>query len=121
MCDEHTEHSNEEHFKVGDLSRRGFSLMSAAALAACATSPENAKTVTEQEVEITTADGTMSFVLLIALRTPFFTILPRIPTTGDLPDSQVSSCFPANIVTGPPPSCPANTARPPHTSLRRSP
>jgi carboxymethylenebutenolidase len=59
MCDEHTEHSNEEHFKVGDLSRRGFSLMSAAALAACATSPENAKTVTEQEVEITTADGTM--------------------------------------------------------------
>jgi carboxymethylenebutenolidase len=59
MCDEHTEHSNEEHFRAGDLSRRGFSLMSAAALAACATSPENAKGVTEQEVEITTADGTM--------------------------------------------------------------
>jgi carboxymethylenebutenolidase len=59
MCDEHTEHSNEEHFSAGGLSRRGFSLMSAAALAACATSPENAKGVTEQEVEIATADGTM--------------------------------------------------------------
>jgi carboxymethylenebutenolidase len=59
MCDEHTEHSNEEHFNAGDLSRRGFAFMSAAALAACATSPENAKTITEQEVEITTADGTM--------------------------------------------------------------
>ena len=59
MCDEHTELSNEEHFKVGDLSRRGFGAMSMAALAACATSPENAKGVTEQDVEITTADGSM--------------------------------------------------------------
>jgi carboxymethylenebutenolidase len=59
MCDEHTEYSNDEAFNVGSLSRRGFSAMSLAALAACATSPENAKGVTEQEVEITTADGTM--------------------------------------------------------------
>ncbi|MDP3738590.1 MAG: dienelactone hydrolase family protein [Hyphomonadaceae bacterium] len=59
MCDEHTEDSNETAFNVGELSRRGFGAMSLAALAACATSPENAKGVTEQEVEITTADGTM--------------------------------------------------------------
>ena len=59
MCDEHTEHSNDEAFDAGALSRRGFGAMSMAALAACATSPENAKGVTEQEVEITTADGTM--------------------------------------------------------------
>jgi carboxymethylenebutenolidase len=60
MCDEHTELSNEEFFsKAGDLSRRGFTVMSAAALAACATSPENAKTVVEQEVEIASPDGTI--------------------------------------------------------------
>ena len=59
MCDEHTELSNEEHFKAGDLSRRGFTVMSAAALAACATSPENAKTVVEREVTIASADGTI--------------------------------------------------------------
>lgn len=59
MCDEHTEQSNEELEKSGGLSRRGFGLMSAAALAACATSPEGAVTVAEQEVEVTTADGVM--------------------------------------------------------------
>ena len=59
MCDELTELSNEEHFKAGDLSRRGFTVMSAAALAACATSPENAKTITEQEVTIASPDGTI--------------------------------------------------------------
>lgn len=60
MCDEHTEHSNEEFFdKAGSLSRRGFGVMSAAALAACATSPADAVTVTEREVEIQTADGMM--------------------------------------------------------------
>ncbi len=59
MCDEHTEHSNEELEKSGSLSRRGFGLMSAAALAACATSPEGAVGVAEQEVEITTPDGVM--------------------------------------------------------------
>src|SRR5262245_47326329 len=60
MCDEHTEHSNEEFFgKAGELSRRGFGVMSAAALAACATSPANAQMVAEQEVNITTPDGVM--------------------------------------------------------------
>ncbi len=59
MCDELTELSNEEHFKAGDLSRRGFTVMSAAALAACATSPENARTITEQEVAIASPDGTI--------------------------------------------------------------
>ena len=59
MCDEHTEHDNEESFASGRLSRRGFSVMSLAALAACTTSPENAATVVEREVEITTPDGVM--------------------------------------------------------------
>jgi len=59
MCDEHTDQDNEEFFKSGELSRRGFGLMSAAALAACTTSPENAKTVVEQEVSFATADGEM--------------------------------------------------------------
>jgi carboxymethylenebutenolidase len=58
MCDEHTEHSNEEFFgKAGDLSRRGFSVISMAALAACATSPEGAVTVAERDVTVTTPDG----------------------------------------------------------------
>jgi carboxymethylenebutenolidase len=59
MCDEHTEHDNEASFASGRLSRRGFSVMSLAALAACTTSPENAATVVEREVEITTPDGVM--------------------------------------------------------------
>jgi carboxymethylenebutenolidase len=80
MCDEHTELSNEEHFKIGDLSRRGFSAMSMAALAACATSPENAKGVTEQEVEITTADGTMDahFVAPASGKHPAVLVWPDI-------------------------------------------
>jgi carboxymethylenebutenolidase len=60
MCDEHTVEDNEEYFKktgAGDLSRRGFAVMSAAALAACATPAPGAMTVTEQEVKITTPDG----------------------------------------------------------------
>jgi len=59
MCDEHTEHSNEEAFGAGALSRRGFGVMSLAALAACTTSPANAQGVVEREVEIQTADGMM--------------------------------------------------------------
>lgn len=59
MCDEHTEHDNEESFASGRLSRRGFGVMSLAALAACTTSPENAAMVVEREVEITTPDGVM--------------------------------------------------------------
>jgi carboxymethylenebutenolidase len=57
MCDEITEHSNDERFNAGELSRRGFGAMSMAALAACATSPEGAVTVAEREVTVTTPDG----------------------------------------------------------------
>ena len=57
MCDDHTEHDNEESFDSGRLSRRGFGVMSMAALAACTTSPENPATIVEREVEITTPDG----------------------------------------------------------------
>ena len=53
MCDEHTEHDNEDGFDSGRLSRRGFGVMSMAALAACTTSPENPATIVEREVEIT--------------------------------------------------------------------
>lgn len=59
MCDEHTDQDNEQAFDAGVLSRRGFSAMSLAALAACTTSPENAQGVVEREVEIQTADGMM--------------------------------------------------------------
>jgi carboxymethylenebutenolidase len=57
MCDEHTEDSNDKLFTAGDLSRRTFGVMSAAALAACASTPENPMTVAEREVEITTPAG----------------------------------------------------------------
>ena len=57
MCDDLTEHSNDEAFDVGALSRRGFGAMSLAALAACTTGPENPATIVEREVEIQTADG----------------------------------------------------------------
>jgi carboxymethylenebutenolidase len=58
MCDEHTVHDDEIFLsKTGDLSRRGFGVMSMAALAACATSPADAKEVVEQDVKITTPDG----------------------------------------------------------------
>ena len=59
MCDEHTEQDNEEAFADGRLSRRGFSVMSMAALAACTTAPANPEVVTEREVQITTPDGVM--------------------------------------------------------------
>lgn len=59
MCDEHTEHDNEQSFESGKLSRRGFSVMSMAALAACTTAPANPEVVSEREVEITTPDGVM--------------------------------------------------------------
>ena len=44
---------------AGKLSRRGFSVMSMAALAACTTAPANPEVVTEREVQITTPDGVM--------------------------------------------------------------
>lgn len=57
MCDEHTEQDNEEGFASGKLSRRGFSMMSVAALAACTTAPPNPANVAEREVEIQTPHG----------------------------------------------------------------
>ncbi len=80
MCDEHTEHSNEELEKSGGLSRRGFGLMSAAALAACTTSPEGAVGVAEQEVEIQTADGMMDahFVAPTSGKHPAVIVWPDI-------------------------------------------
>lgn len=59
MCDEHTEQDNEEAFNSGRLSRRGFGVMTVAALAACTTAPPNPAEVAEREVEITTPDGVM--------------------------------------------------------------
>jgi carboxymethylenebutenolidase len=58
MCDEDTVADNEaEMQRTGDFSRRGFGVMTASMLAACATSPADAKTVTENDVKITTPDG----------------------------------------------------------------
>lgn len=57
MCDDHTEADND----VLKLSRRGFSVMGASALAACAagqTADGRTLAVAEREVEITTPDGT---------------------------------------------------------------
>lgn len=59
MCDDHTEQDNEEAFASGRLSRRGFSMMTVAALAACTTAPPNPAVVAEREVEITTPDGVL--------------------------------------------------------------
>jgi carboxymethylenebutenolidase len=60
MCDEHTEEDNKEYFLkrgVADLSRRGFAVASAVAIAAIATPAADALTVAEQEVTIKTPDG----------------------------------------------------------------
>jgi carboxymethylenebutenolidase len=80
MCDEHTEHSNEEAFRIGDLSRRGFGAMSVAALAACTTSPPGAVGVVEQEVEVATADGMMDahFVAPASGKHPAVLVWPDI-------------------------------------------
>ena len=59
MCDELTELDNEAAFDAGKLSRRGFSVMTLAAMAACTTAPPNPETITEREVTITTPDGTI--------------------------------------------------------------
>lgn len=80
MCDEHTEHDNEQSFSAGRLSRRGFGAMSVAALAACTTSPPNAAAVAEREVEITTPDGVMDahFVAPASGRHPAVLVWPDI-------------------------------------------
>jgi carboxymethylenebutenolidase len=58
MCDDITTGENEAWLaSTGNLSRRGFAVMSAAALAACATSPANAREVAENDVKIQTPDG----------------------------------------------------------------
>lgn len=57
MCDQHTEHDNEEKFSKGDLSRRGFGVLSMSMMAACAASPADAQEVAESDVRITTPDG----------------------------------------------------------------
>lgn len=59
MCDDITEHSNDEAFDAGKLSRRGFGVMSFAAMAACTTAPANPENIASREVEITTPDGVM--------------------------------------------------------------
>jgi carboxymethylenebutenolidase len=61
MCDDVTEIDNESKFNAGELSRRGFSVMTLAAMtAACAsTNPSGPLTLTEREVTVTTADGEM--------------------------------------------------------------
>ncbi len=66
MCDEHTEDDNKAFFakaglgNVGELSRRGFTVLAAGGLAACAsgkTASGETLAVVEQDVEITTPDG----------------------------------------------------------------
>lgn len=58
MCDERTVHEDEEFLAdAANVSRRGFALLGAGALAACSTTA-GAATLTEQDVTITTPDGT---------------------------------------------------------------
>jgi len=80
MCDELTEHSNEDFFSSGNLSRRGFGVMSMAALAACATSPEGAVAVAERNVTITSADGVIDahYVAPTSGRHPAVLVWPDI-------------------------------------------
>ena len=56
MCDERTAHDDEAAARSGQT-RRGFAVLSAAALAACATPPANPENVSEHEVNVTTPDG----------------------------------------------------------------
>lgn len=80
MCDELTEHSNEDFFSSGNLSRRGFGVMSMAALAACATSPEGAVAVAERNVTITSPDGVIDahYVAPTSGRHPAVLVWPDI-------------------------------------------
>ena len=56
MCDDRTVHEDQELLGK-QPTRRAFGLMSAAALAACATPPANAHEVTERDVRVTTPEG----------------------------------------------------------------
>lgn len=80
MCDEHTEHSNQEAFDAGALSRRGFGMMTMAALAACTTAPPNPADVAGRDVEIQTADGVMDayYVAPTAGKYPAVLVWPDI-------------------------------------------
>jgi carboxymethylenebutenolidase len=58
MCDDRTAEDDAVFLdRLGQPTRRGFSALSLAALAACATSPAGALGVSESEVTITTPDG----------------------------------------------------------------
>ena len=58
MCDEDTVRENEEYLR-GEMTRRKFTKLSAAVgLAMVLPTVANAQSVTETDVEITTADGT---------------------------------------------------------------
>jgi len=58
MCDERTIHEDEDFLSdAANVSRRGFALLGAGALAACSTTATGAAALTEQDVTITTPDG----------------------------------------------------------------
>lgn len=58
MCDDRTMEEDEAFLDpAGQTTRRNFTMLSAAALAACATSPANAHTLRAQEVQVATPDG----------------------------------------------------------------
>lgn len=58
MCDDRTVHEDEEFLSTSVVSRRAFGAISAATLAACASTPSDAQSLTEQDVTIVTPDGT---------------------------------------------------------------
>jgi carboxymethylenebutenolidase len=79
MCDDRTT-AEDEAFLAGQTSRRTFTIMSAAALAACATSPADAHNVREQDVQVATPDGAADayFVHPAAGRHPGVLLWPDI-------------------------------------------
>ena len=57
MCDERTERDDAAFLERTGQTRRGFGALSLAALAACATPPADPHEVREQDVQVTTPDG----------------------------------------------------------------